>query len=250
MLLSRGYDQKFYESISSDSKEAAHHIIPILKKLIPISSVVDIGCAGGDWLKACLDFGIEDICGLDSYSQIPESLKISSRYIINQNLNESFQLEKKYSLSICLELAEHLQPDSSSRFISDLCATSDFILFSAAPPGQGGVSHSNEKDLEYWRSEFLKHEFTAFDPIRPQIMNVKTIAPWYRYNTLLYIRKSAISVAPAELKITQVSEREKIKIFDSYPWRIRKLILRRLPVFFVGQMASLKHSLTRIAGKF
>ena len=31
---------------------------------------------------------------------------------------------------------------------------SDIVLFSAAPPGQGGHGHVNERSYEYWRGEF------------------------------------------------------------------------------------------------
>ncbi|MDP6884692.1 MAG: hypothetical protein QF830_11185, partial [Rhodospirillales bacterium] len=42
-----------------------------------------------------------------------------------------------------LEVAEHLPPDAAETFVATLVAHGRLVLFSAAPPGQGGLNHVN-----------------------------------------------------------------------------------------------------------
>jgi|GEM_PF-6213618 len=73
------------------------------------------------------------------------------------------------------------------------------FLFSAAIPGQGGESHINEQPLTFWRSEFARHDYVALDVIRPKLVGQTDVAPWYRYNCILYVAKDKLAQLPAEL---------------------------------------------------
>ncbi len=59
-----------------------------------------------------------------------------------------------FDVALCLEVAEHLPPvlgDSLVALLSDISST---VVFSAAPPGQGGIGHINEHPREYWTARF------------------------------------------------------------------------------------------------
>ena len=60
------YGRKFFAGIQEGSYRSAIKIIPLLKALIQIRSVVDVGCGTGSWLKAFQENGVKDILGIDS----------------------------------------------------------------------------------------------------------------------------------------------------------------------------------------
>lgn len=57
-------------------------------------------------------------------------------------------------LAICLEVGEHLPPELGDRLVRLLSELSSTVVFSAAPPGQGGIAHINEQPREYWMRRF------------------------------------------------------------------------------------------------
>ena len=73
-------------------------------------------------------------------------------------------LLSKYNFSISLEVAEHISQNLAYRFIEFLTKKSDYILFSAAIPGQTGDGHVNEQWPSYWAEKF-DHYFELFDVI-------------------------------------------------------------------------------------
>ena len=60
-------------------------------------------------------------------------------------------------LVICTEVAEHLEAQHAAHLVELLCAHMSPIVFTAAPPGQGGHDHVNEQPKEYWLELFAKH---------------------------------------------------------------------------------------------
>ena len=100
---------------------------------------------------------------------------------------------------MCLEVAEHLPEQSAKTLVESLCSLSDFILFSAAIPGQGGLHHLNEQWQEYWVVQFKEKGFAAFDCIRPKIWNNSKIQFWYKQNILLFAKREKSN----DLKQTQ-----------------------------------------------
>ena len=70
---------------------------------------------------------------------------------------------------------------------------SDFVLFSAAIPDQGGMGHINEKWPTYWISLFEDRDYVCIDAIRKNIWNDDSIPWWYRQNALLFASKKRVS---------------------------------------------------------
>jgi hypothetical protein len=99
----------------------------------------------------------------------------------------------RYDLAISLEVAEHLPPTAAAGFVSLLADLSDFVLFSAAVPGQGGVGHVNEQWPDYWISLFAGHGYSCLDVIRKRIWDDESIPLWYRQNILLFVRDERVN---------------------------------------------------------
>src|ERR1700752_282649 len=113
---------------------AAREILPYVLKLKKINSILDVGCGTGTWLSVALELGVKEIMGVDGAALAQTELKIPVSSFKNIDLTRSLNLNRKFDLAICLEVAEHLPESASKVLIDTLTDHSDFILFSAAIP--------------------------------------------------------------------------------------------------------------------
>jgi hypothetical protein len=183
------YNDKFYED-SNTRIESAREILNLVFNITKPNSILDVGCGRGSWLTVAKELGAKTIYGIDG--QWNDGKHIDKHIVYkSMDLNKNFVLESKFDLTICLEVAEHLEANSANNLISSLVNTSDIIIFSAAFKYQGGVNHINQNLHSYWANLFLKYNFLAFDIIRPEIWSNDKVSYWYRQNTFLYLKKDS-----------------------------------------------------------
>ena len=93
---------------------------------------------------------------------------------------------------MCLEVAEHIETARSEQLVQNICSLSDqYILFSAAPPGQGGVGHINEQPWEFWINLFEKRGWKEHVALTGEFrgrLEAKVVSPWYRENTRVLVK--------------------------------------------------------------
>ncbi|MBU6397369.1 MAG: methyltransferase domain-containing protein [Rhodospirillales bacterium] len=234
------YSSAFYDR-AEQSAAAARLITSLIKGWLPIGSVLDVGCARGTWLAAWMAAGSSDVTGLDGAFVSAETMLIPLERFRRTDLAQPFQLGRRFDLVQCLEVAEHLPAARSVGLVEDLTAHGDAVLFSAAPPGQGGAGHINERPYEFWRALFAAKGYEAFDAIRPALTLHDELPYWYRYNILLYVKRG---VAPPAL-LGQLAPGQ--PIVDIAPWafRLRKQFLRRMPQSIIDRLANLNARLHR-----
>jgi SAM-dependent methyltransferase len=145
------------------------------------TSLLDVGCGTGTWLKAARDFGVTDVVGIDGIL-VPEGRRHLSGVIEQRNLTDPFHLGRRFDIAMCLEVAEHLPETSAAGLISSITSHSDKVLFGAACPGQYGQHHINCQWPSYWQGFFNRNGFVCEDSVRWQIWNDSRIEPWYRQN--------------------------------------------------------------------
>lgn len=201
-MLDTIYDTAFYDRQREGSKRSAEIIVPLIMDLIKPKSVVDVGCGLGTWLSAFHDQGVCQILGIDGGYVDRTRLLISEDCFIEHDLTMKLDLDARYDLVMCLEVAEHLPEDRAERLVDSLTQLGDLILFSAAHPFQGGAGHINEQWLDYWTELFFSRGFNAVDIIRFRVWNNPNVQWWYAQNMLLYANKHAITKYPL-LKIEQ-----------------------------------------------
>jgi SAM-dependent methyltransferase len=235
------YDAAFMEYAVLSNTLSARAIIQILLNSLPIASVLDVGCATGTWLKEWKAGGVADVCGVDGDYVKRDQLQISSAEFMPHDLSLSFRLERTFDLVQSLEVAEHLAAESASRFVESLTEhSSGLVLFSAAPPGQGGEFHINEQPFEYWRTLFRQRGFVPYDYIRPRIADRADISFWYRYNVLLYVREDRMATLPQAIAATRLRDGEPVSDISPLPFKLRKFLLQRLPYSAQQTLARLK----------
>lgn len=146
------------------------------------SSVLDVGCGVGTWLKAFKEFGVQDYFGLDGVKIADADLLVEKAKFRVSDFSKPWTIGRKFDLAICLEVAEHLPPASSQDFIKAICEHSDHVIFSAGCPEQPGQNHINCQWPEFWQQLFNQNGFACKDDIRPKIWNAREIEVWYRQN--------------------------------------------------------------------
>jgi len=174
------------------NKNSAVRILGALYEYVQPGATLDVGCGLGTWLRAATELGASEIQGLEGEWLDTRLLQIDSSRVRILDLEQGFDLGRRFDLVICLEVAEHLSPQSADTFVASLTSHADVVLFSAAIPFQGGHHHVNEQYPDYWSERFARHGFRAIDCLRPRIWADDEVLWWFRQNILLFVHDRAI----------------------------------------------------------
>ena len=185
----RLYGQEFYNNQIYGSLQSAqvylYHLFSVWG--VP-ESVADIGCGRGAWLATCRDLGVKRVVGFDGEWNSQADMLDPNIVFYPINLEKELSLADSFDLVISLEVAEHLQPESSDSFVNSLSGLSDAVLFGAAFSGQPGVNHINTRPHSFWAGKFISRGYVLFDLFRPTFWNDDRVQPCYRQNTFLYVK--------------------------------------------------------------
>lgn len=174
---------------------APREVVPLLISLAKPSSVLDVGCGIGTWLRVFEENGVTDYLGVDGDYVNRDLLKISGANFKAKDLRTEWSLNRKFDLVICLEVAEHLPEENADQLVKMLISHGDAIIFSAAIPNQGGQNHLNEQWPEYWQAIFARYGYHFHDVIRPLIWSNPNVNWWYKQNMFL-VKKDVPKPAP------------------------------------------------------
>ena len=240
------YDKRFFDYIAEGAQSSARVVVPVILEWLTVESVLDVGCGQGAWLSIWRENGVERIFGLDGDYVDRQSLLIPPDTFQAVNLDQAFDLGRRFDLVTCLEVAEHLAPWHSDQLVHDLCAHTDHVLFSAAAPGQGGANHVNERSYDDWKALFARHGFRMVDCVRPEIGDDARVKPWYRYNAFLYVRDQHVDGLPARIKATALGPGASPPDISPFWYKLRKTFVRRLPLRLVNEVAAMNERWTRL----
>jgi SAM-dependent methyltransferase len=182
------YSSDFFAVQQDGSIGSAEIIVPLVLSLFKVTSVVDVGCGVGGWLKVFEHHGICDYLGMDGNYLPMEMLKIPAERFRAEDLARLSDMGRSFDLACCLEVAEHLPESCADQFVAALARSAPAILFSAAIPRQGGTAHVNEQWASYWAEKFERHGYVTVDCIRPAIYGDPRVEWWYRQNALIFCR--------------------------------------------------------------
>ena len=180
-----------HDEITHNSS-AAEQVLPILFKIYKPNSILDVGCGLGNWIEVAKKMEVEEVIGVDGSYVNRSLLKINDEEFVELDLTKPFNLNKKFDLAICLEVAEHLPESSADGLIQSLITHSDVIMFSAALPGQGGQNHINEQWQSYWIDLFNSNGFECLDLFRRRIWDNTSVEWCYRQNIFLCLTNNSL----------------------------------------------------------
>jgi SAM-dependent methyltransferase len=235
-----GYDSAFFDYVNAGAARSAARVLPCLLNELQIRSVLDVGCGQGAWLNVWLRLGVTDVVGIDGAYVDRSKLAIPVTAFRAMDLTAHFCLGQRFDLVQSLEVAEHLPESSAASFVGSLVQHGDIVLFSAAPPGQGGDNHVNERDYEYWRHLFAARDYVPVDYVRPLVREDLTVEPWYRFNTLLYVSRSRLEQLPTVIRQRAISNESRIADIAPLLYKLRRQLVRLLPVPVATKVAKIK----------
>ncbi len=235
------YNAEFYKYLNLGAEESAMGVVPELLAVLPckIASVLDVGCGVGAWLSVWKRNGCE-VTGLDGEYVEKSMLLIDREEFHSQDLAKPFDLGRRFDLCQSLEVAEHIPAAAAAQFVKSLCGSSNIVLFSAAPPGQGGENHINEQPYEYWQALFERNDYQMYDPVRDRIADKKSVMPWYRFNTFLYVNRTCLPEVHLQLSEFRINPGQIPKDKSPISYKTRKILTNAMPVKIRTQIAVLK----------
>lgn len=102
-------------------------------------------------------------------------------------------LRDSVDLAYSFEVAEHLPPDLGDSLVAFLAKLAPIVVFTAAPPGQGGTGHLNEQPRSYWIERFARHDMQLSiklsERLRSRFAAVIVDAPWLVRNLMVFVTR-------------------------------------------------------------
>ena len=190
------YDRQFYDDLTDTALPSARRIVPLLQEMMPVDSVVDLGCGNGAWLSVFRERGASRILGIEGDWIDETQLLIPTDCFRRARLEAPFEVEGTFDLSMSLEVAEHLPPDRADGFVDTLCGLAPVVLFSAAIPFQGGQNHFNEQWPDYWAELFARRGYRPVDTLRLAVWEDREVEWWYKQNLLIFANDAALAAHP------------------------------------------------------
>jgi SAM-dependent methyltransferase len=244
--MSYQYDSTFFDFVNASAgKSASLFLGRLIERCLTgmPASVVDVGCGRGIWAAEWLKRGCPRVRGVDGDYVTRSTLVFPEAQFHATDISKPFDLKERFDYLQCIEVGEHIPGGSADTLVDNLTRHSDLILFSAATPGQGGEFHVNEQPFDYWRAKFEARGYQTFDAIRPQVLEIEDIEPWYRYNAFLYAKGPGQARLSAAARATLAQPGKKLSTVAPLSWRARCGAISMLPSGLTLSLARLKHRL-------
>ena len=152
------------------------------------SSIVDLGCGTGDYVKNLRKAGLTCV----GYDGNPDTPTISGGICKVADLTKSNPGldQNKYDWVVSLEVGEHLPKEHEKTFLDNIVNHAHKgIVLSWAKKGQGGLGHVNEQNNDYIEAELLKRnwkrDFQAEESLR---LSTSPHCFWFRDTIMVYRR--------------------------------------------------------------
>ena len=190
------YDSEFYEkSVEGPAARSAAKIAATIVDDLQATRVIDVGCGTGALLSALRDRGCE-VYGLEYSDAALAYCRARRLSVAKFDLeNDDYRERRVFDVAISMEVAEHLSPKAADRYIALLTRLSPIVVFTAAPPGQGGTGHVNEQPPSYWIARFsdrnFEHAIELSQRWRERWQAGGDVERWYYENLMIFRRRAA-----------------------------------------------------------
>ena len=153
------YDDGFFMRNKRDKEIPNINIATILKESLDFNSVFDLGCGIGTYLDTFLKKGCNKVLGFEYGIEFSKNYmsKDILPFVSFGDVTKKIKINEKYDCGMSIEVAEHIPQEFSDALVDNLVDnTINVIIFTAAPPGQGGTGHINCQPKEFWIEKFEK----------------------------------------------------------------------------------------------
>jgi 2-polyprenyl-3-methyl-5-hydroxy-6-metoxy-1,4-benzoquinol methylase len=184
------YDAEFYdEHIDSQQRESAGAVAEVLIELFSPRTSFDVGCGNGLYAgnlaqRSVRAFGCDG--SIHAIQRVPEDV-----FGFQHDLKEPLVINRRFDLCTCFEVAEHIPKRFSENLVASCAGLSDLVVFSSAPPGQGGMDHINEQPDDFWDALFARHQLQPDTDATRRLQarfQERNVVHWLVTNTRVYRR--------------------------------------------------------------
>lgn len=150
------YDIAYHARLDAEERAPAEALVGYLRTTFKPTSVGDYGCSVGTYVKPW-------IAHTDAYGYESSPSAVAHRIHPDvQRWDLKAPLPRAHDMGVCLEVLEHIPAEDAPTIIKNITrATRQWLIFSAAKPGQGGVGHINCQDKPYWIGLFEKQSWVV-----------------------------------------------------------------------------------------
>jgi hypothetical protein len=173
-------------------RQVAERLVPILTAHFVPASVVDVGCGAGFWVEAFASAGVTTAFGIT-----PRLNGAATPAVVRAPLEAIPETPQRYDLCLCLEVAQHVDPQKQDTLIATCARLSDTVVFSSRPPGTPDGS-PQDRPLRYWAAKFWRHGYVIDDSVRARIEHHWSLALSYCDGLVAFRRMPGLEVGDAE----------------------------------------------------
>jgi 2-polyprenyl-3-methyl-5-hydroxy-6-metoxy-1,4-benzoquinol methylase len=155
------YDDKYCAKIAAKAwrRKFAKIIADTIDKHFKLNSIIDFGCSNGLHIEELRKlgyrtFGVEG--SLEHKDYIKRNYKGKFAII---DLRMPFDIRKRFDISICIEVLEHISKDYSDIAVENICRHSGKYAFVTANPKNNARYHVNGQNKGYWIDRFKNNKF-------------------------------------------------------------------------------------------
>lgn len=182
------------------------------------TSILDLGCGVGSYLEGALRAGCKNILGIEiafdtARKYFTEDI---NPHIRKGDITTNLNLNRSFDCVMSFEVGEHIDPEDTVGFLDNLTRlSSNYIILTAAPPGQRGTGHINLRERQVWINDIVSRGFSY----RPELVNSfwpvwkKFGAPKYILRNLMVFKKDA----PSWKNYRPISHADKSYLLHFFP---------------------------------
>jgi hypothetical protein len=161
----------------------------------PFESSLDLGAGDGYWSYVLWEMGCEAYA--IEVSELAREVMPEQVSVFVHDLCLPLNLRRRYDLVLCIEVAEHLPPEAADTLcdtIAHHCGR--YVLFTAAPPGQGGHGHLNCQPPKYWIDKLTQRGLVYLEDWSQYTQQawkniLSETMPWLPRNVMIFYRLEA-----------------------------------------------------------
>lgn len=167
-------------------------LIPQLSKLLSDKTVASFGDGPGIYKREIEQLGHVKL--YDAFDGAPYCEETSHRRVGFMDLTIPQYGIRQYEWIISLEVAEHIPEKYEAVYLDNIFRhATEGIILSWAVPGQGGLSHINNKPIEYVTKVMRDNGF-KIDAEKTMKLQESASFSWFKRNMNVYVRNTTTSV--------------------------------------------------------